>query len=46
MLDTRSSFAVSYGLLDADKNPFDGGKTYEVTLPKGVPAAKFWSFTV
>lgn len=24
----------------------DGGKTYKVTLPAGIPAAKFWSFTV
>ena len=34
------------GFTDADKNPFDGGKTYRVTLPKDIPAAKFWSFTV
>jgi hypothetical protein len=34
------------GFTDADKNPFDGGKTYKVTLPKDIPAAKFWSFTV
>ncbi len=34
------------GFSDADKNPFDGGKTYKVTLPKDIPAAKFWSFTV
>jgi len=34
------------GFLDADKNPLDGAKTYKVTLPKNIPAAKFWSFTV
>jgi hypothetical protein len=34
------------GFLDADKNAFDGGKTYKVTLPQGIPAAAFWSFTV
>jgi hypothetical protein len=34
------------GFTDADKNPFDGGKTYRVTLPPKIPAAKFWSFTV
>jgi hypothetical protein len=34
------------GFLDRDKNPFDGGKTYKVTLPKGIPARAFWSFTV
>ena len=32
--------------LDADKNYFDGAKTYKVTLPKGIPAEAFWSFTV
>jgi hypothetical protein len=32
--------------LDANKHYFDGGKTYKVTLPKGIPEAKFWSFTV
>jgi len=34
------------GFLDADGNPFDGASTYKVTLPKDVPAAAFWSFTV
>ena len=34
------------GFTDADKNPFDGGETYKVTLPKDIPAEKFWSFTV
>jgi hypothetical protein len=34
------------GFVDSDKNPFDGAKTYKVTLPKGIPAAKFWSFTL
>ena len=34
------------GFLDAADNPFDGGKTYKVTLPPKIPAAKFWSFTV
>ena len=32
--------------LDANKNYFDGSKTYKVTLPKGIPAEKFWSLTV
>jgi hypothetical protein len=31
---------------DANKTPFDGGKTYKVVLPKGIPAVNFWSFTV
>ena len=34
------------GFTDADKNYFDGGKTYRVTLPKDIPAAAFWSFTL
>ena len=34
------------GFLDADKNEFDGAKTYKVTLPKDIPAAAFWSFTL
>lgn len=34
------------GFTDAEKNPFDGGKTYKVTLPPKIPAAKFWSYTV
>ena len=34
------------GFLDADKEPFDGARTYKVTLPKGIPAAAFWSLTL
>lgn len=34
------------GFTDADKNAFDGGKTYKVTLPAKIPAAAFWSFTL
>ena len=34
------------GFLDEDKEPFDGAKTYKVTLPKGIPAAAFWSLTL
>ncbi len=33
-------------MLDANKQYFDGAKTYKVTLPKGIPAANFWSLTV
>jgi len=33
-------------VVDADKNHFDGAKTYKVTLPKGIPEANFWSLTV
>jgi hypothetical protein len=31
------------GFVDSDGNPYDGQKTYKVTLPKGIPAEKFWS---
>ncbi len=33
-------------MVDAQNNYFDGAKTYKVTLPKDIPAGKFWSFTV
>jgi hypothetical protein len=32
--------------VDADKNYFDGAKTYKATLPKDIPETNFWSFTV
>jgi len=31
---------------DADKDPFDGSKTYKVTLPKDIPENNFWSLTL
>jgi hypothetical protein len=31
---------------DSNKQPFDGAKTYKVKLPKGIPEANFWSFTL
>jgi hypothetical protein len=34
------------GFLDADGEPFDGAKTYKVTLPKDIPARAFWSLTL
>ncbi|MCU0788887.1 MAG: DUF1254 domain-containing protein [Verrucomicrobia bacterium] len=34
------------GFLDAEGDPFDGAKTYKVTLPQGIPARAFWSFTL
>jgi hypothetical protein len=33
-------------MADAGKNYFDGVRTYKVTLPKGIPEANFWSFTL
>jgi hypothetical protein len=35
-----------FAMADANKEYFDGGKTYKVTLPKGIPQANFWSFTL
>jgi hypothetical protein len=32
--------------LDGDGQPFDGGRPYQVTLPPGIPAGRFWSLTV
>ncbi|MGD8168111.1 DUF1254 domain-containing protein [Herbiconiux sp. P16] len=34
-----------YLMANVDENgaPFDGSKTYRVTLPKDIPAARFWS---
>jgi hypothetical protein len=34
-----------FAFKDADGNRLDGGKTYRVTLPPDIPAARFWSFT-
>ena len=31
---------------DAGGNRLDGTKSYRVTLPPGIPAARFWSFTL
>lgn len=35
-----------FAIFDASGKPFDGAKTYKVTLPPNIPAAKFWSFTL
>ena len=32
--------------VDANSDQVDGAKTYRVRLPKDIPAARFWSFTV
>ncbi|WP_417746952.1 DUF1254 domain-containing protein [Rosistilla oblonga] len=34
------------GFLDSEGEAFDGGKTYKLTLPKGIPAHAFWSLTL
>jgi hypothetical protein len=35
-----------FSMLDSNRQYFDGGKTYKCTLPKGIPEANFWSFTL
>jgi hypothetical protein len=32
--------------VDTDGEPFDGAKTYRLSLPKDIPAARFWSLTL
>ena len=32
--------------VDVDQQPFDGAKTYRLTLPKDIPAKTFWSLTL
>jgi hypothetical protein len=39
-----SQYLMSAG--DADGEPLDGAKSYEVTLPPDIPAARFWSITL
>ncbi len=35
-----------FGIMDSAGEPFDGAKSYKVSLPKDIPAAKFWSLTL
>lgn len=35
-----------FGALDNHGEPFDGSKTYKVTLPPDIPARAFWSLTL
>ncbi|WP_299822160.1 DUF1254 domain-containing protein [uncultured Jannaschia sp.] len=44
----RVGVGSQYALATTDKDgqPFDGGKTYKVTLPPDIPAGSFWSFVV
>ena len=42
--DVGSQYLMAF--LDPTGEPFDGAKTYKVTLPKDIPARAFWSFTL
>ncbi len=48
MAATRAGEGSDYALavLDADKQAFDGAKTYKLHLPKDVPVNDFWAVTL
>ncbi|WP_223428640.1 DUF1254 domain-containing protein [Tateyamaria pelophila] len=48
MAATIPGAGSDYGLavLDANKQAFDGAKTYKLTLPKDVPVKDFWAVTI
>lgn len=39
-----SDYAIAY--VDAEKQPFDGSKTYKLHLPANPPAKDFWAVTI
>jgi hypothetical protein len=39
-----SQYLINF--VDSDGNPYDGSKTYKVTLPNGIPARAFWSLAL
>ena len=41
---TGSDYAIAY--VDSEKQPFDGSKTYQVTIPADPPVGNFWALTV
>lgn len=43
-LGTGSDYGIAY--LDGDKQPFDGGNTYKITLPPDAPVGNFWAVTI
>ena len=48
MAAPREGKGSDYGIafLDGDKQPFDGSKTYTITLPPDAPIANFWAVTI
>jgi hypothetical protein len=44
LTDIGSQYIAAFA--DSKGEYLDGGKTYKITLPPNIPAAKFWSFTV
>ncbi len=39
-----SDYGIAY--VDSKKQPFDGSKTYKLTIPANVPVADFWAETI
>ena len=39
-----SAYAAAF--VDAQSQPLDGGKTYKLHLPPGIPAKQFWSLVL
>jgi hypothetical protein len=39
-----SDYGIAY--VDAEKQPFDGAKTYKINIPANVPAKDFWALTI
>jgi hypothetical protein len=44
LTNVGSQYVIAF--TDSDKQLFDGGKTYRVTLPPNIPHARFWSLTL
>lgn len=44
LTEIGSQYLMSY--MDSKGKAYDGANTYKVILPKGIPAGRFWSFTV